>query len=227
MVVERLPLGCKPVDELLGGGVETSSLTSVYGPAGVGKTCFAIQASVNCLNAGKRVVFIDTEGGFSPERFEQIAGQPMAKDLVLLEPKNFKEQESSIASLAQLIDPSVGLVVVDSLVTLYRLEMSPENYQEINNKLALQLSQLSKISREKGVPVILTNQVYEDIDKGSLELVSRDVVKYWVKCLLELRKTGMGKRAAIIRKHRSRPEGEETEFSITQKGIEETKRKIF
>lgn len=227
MPLSRLSLGCPALDELLGGGVEFSSMTSVFGPAGVGKTCFAIQASVSCIRSGRKVFYVDTEGGFSPERFEQIYHGNATRDVLLIEPKTFKEQEDAIMGISQMINDDVGLIVLDSLVTLYRLEMTKDTHHEVNRRLALQLSELSKISRERNIPIIITNQVYEDIEKRELELVSRDVVKYWAKCLLELRRTGKGRRAATIRKHRSRPEGEEAEFSITQNGIEDAKIGIF
>lgn len=226
-MISRLSLGCPSLDELLGGGIEYSSMSSVFGPAGVGKTCFAIQASVNCIKSGKKVLYVDTEGGFSPERFEQISHSHSMRDVILIEPKTFREQEDAIMGLSKIINGDVGLIVLDSLVTLYRLEMTKDTHHDVNRRLALQLSELSKLSREHNIPVIITNQVYEDIEKRELELVSRDVVKYWAKCLLELRRTGKGKRAATIRKHRSRPEGEEAEFSITQNGIEDAKTGIF
>jgi RecA/RadA recombinase len=75
-VVMQLPTkysaGCKSIDELLGGGFESGTVTQLYGEAGSGKTNICLQAAVECARKGKKVIFIDSEG-FSPERFLQIA----------------------------------------------------------------------------------------------------------------------------------------------------------
>ena len=226
--IKRLPLNSKPLDELLNGGIEYQSLTNIYGPAGSGKTNFALLASVSCIKNGKKVIFIDTEGGFSVERFSQITGDVdrFSKKINIYEPKTFEEQDKIIKDLDKKIDPDVGLIVLDSLVTLYRLKMDKDNFQNANRKLANQLSILSKISREKNIPVLITNQVYSSFDNNTIELVSKDVSKYWSKCLIELMKLERGKRIAILRKHRSLGEGRSVEFLITENGIVETKKKF-
>ena len=64
--------GCKNIDELLGGGFESGTVTQLYGEAGSGKTNICLQVAVDCARKGESVIFIDSEG-FSPERFLQIA----------------------------------------------------------------------------------------------------------------------------------------------------------
>jgi len=221
----RLSSGCKPIDDLLDGGIEYQSLTNVYGPAGSGKTNISILASISCVENGKKAIFIDTEGGFSVERLSQMTKnfEKVSKNIIVIEPKSFEEQDKAIKGLEKMLD-NTGLIVLDSLVNLYRLELSGDKIQEVNRKLANQLRILSKISREKDIPVLITNQVYSDFEKNNIELVSRDISKYWSKCLIELIKTGKGKRLAVLRKHRSLPEGREIHFQITESGIEPIKK---
>jgi len=221
----RLSSGCKPIDDLLDGGIEYQSLTNVYGPAGSGKTNISILASISCVENGKKAIFIDTEGGFSVERLSQMTKnfEKVSKNIIVIEPKSFEEQDNAIKGLEKMLD-NAGLIVLDSLVNLYRLELSGDKIQEVNRKLANQLRILSKISREKDIPVLITNQVYSDFEKNNIELVSRDISKYWSKCLIELIKTGKGKRLAVLRKHRSLPEGREIHFQITESGIEPIKK---
>lgn len=228
MKVERLPFNAKPLDDLLDGGIEYKSLTNIYGPAGSGKTNLALLASVSCVKNGKKAIFIDTEGGFSVERLGQLTKdfEKFSKNIILMEPKSFKDQNKTIKNLDKKINSDVGLIVLDSLATFYRLEMDKDNFQKVNRKLANQLSILSKISREKNIPVLITNQVYSNFEKNGIEMVSRDVSKYWSKCLVELVKFDKGRRAAVLRKHRSLPEQKKAEFAITKKGIKKTKKKL-
>lgn len=228
MFNKRLPFNQKPLDELLNGGIEHRSLTNLYGPPGSGKTNLALIASVSCIQSGKKVLFIDTEGGFSPERLSQISKdfESASQKIILIEPKTFEEQDKVIMELEGALD-GVGLIVLDSLVNLYRLELDDKNFQQVNKMLSTQLSKLSKISRERDIPILITNHVYSDNNR--IQPVSRDITKYWSKCLVELVKLEKGRRVAILRKHRSMPEGREAHFQITQDGIipAEKKFKLF
>ena len=61
-------------DESLG-GLPRGQVTEMYGPPGVGKTAFAIQAAVNVLRSsepGNRAVWIDTGAPLPSPRVEQI-----------------------------------------------------------------------------------------------------------------------------------------------------------
>ena len=50
--MKRLPLKCKPLDVLLGGGLERKTITEIYGEAGSGKTNLCLQASRECVVNG-------------------------------------------------------------------------------------------------------------------------------------------------------------------------------
>ncbi len=66
------------VDELLGGGVETQSITEVYGEFGSGKSQVTHQLSVNVQLPREHgglegsAIFIDTEDTFRPERIDDM-----------------------------------------------------------------------------------------------------------------------------------------------------------
>lgn len=214
----RLEIGCDALDELLGGGLEHGVVTNVFGGAGAGKTNVCIQAIVSCIRDGEKAVLIDTEGGFSPDRFLQMHDDEEAlDDLVMYEPTTFEEQVQAFDEIPDLVaEEDPGIVVVDSLVALYRLQRSEvEEPEDVNTELSRQFSTLSKLARDRDIPVVVTNQVYSPFDAEEDELVGRDIPAYWSKALIELEKAGRGKRLARIRKHRSRPEGMETAFYIT------------
>ena len=213
-----------PIDKLLGGGLECGTVTNVYGPAGSGKTNLTLIA---CLQASKPI-FIDTEGGFSTERFSQIGGDKKKLQLInLLEPHSWEEQLEQVKILEKLVQRnSSDLVIVDSLVALYRLVLGDQNFKLVNRQLATQYSILSKIARRFGIPVLVTNQVYGKGDE--IEITSSTIAKYWSKCLIEFKRGNrLGHRVAFLRKHRSLPEGKQQEFIITEKGLREPKMGVF
>ncbi len=222
---ETLPLDCPPLDDLLGGGIEHGVITNVYGAAGSGKTNVCVQAAVAAVEAGDDVVFVDTEGGFSAERFLQMHGDEAALDRIrMYEPTTFEEQEGVFRTLQEAAaDTDAGLVVVDSLVSLYRLHLQDDTVQEVNTVLSSQFATLSKIARTRDIPVVVTNQVYSRFDSEGTELVGRDIPAYWSKTLLNLEKTETrNERVATLEKHRSRPAGEQARFRIAQDGLTAT-----
>lgn len=221
---------CSAIDKLLDGGLESGCITNFYGPSASGKSNIAFVATASALASGKKVLFVDTEGGFSIERLHQVcngASQMIGDNIILLEPKNWEEQKEAIKKI-EAFKSGIGLVVVDSITALWRLAVNDNNAQTVNNELAYQLSLLSKIAREQNIPVLITNQVYSDIETGKIELSSKNIVKWWSKNLIELMHAGRsGCRIAIIKRARSLPEDKRIEFEICNEGLKEVKFRIF
>ena len=69
--MERLKLKCQPLDDLLGGGIESNTITEIHGEAGSGKTNLCLQATREYASKGKKVAYVDSEG-VSLERLEQM-----------------------------------------------------------------------------------------------------------------------------------------------------------
>ncbi len=226
--MEKISSGSSAIDELLKGGYEKDIITTIYGPAGSGKTNLCLVA-VKALDDEKKVLFIDTEGGFSVDRFRQICKdeeelEKKMKKIIFITPVTFDEQKRIFSKLNEYVDDKVGLLVFDSIAMLYRLELGKEKHvQKINSLLARQLSCLTEIARKKNIPVLVTNQVYADFEnKDNVKMVGGDLLKYQSKCLIELKNLKGPNRLAVIKKHRSLPEGRKIKFKITNKGAEKT-----
>jgi DNA repair protein RadB len=217
---EKIPSGSDAVDELLSGGYEKDAITVIYGPSGSGKTNFCLVALSN-IAKHKKAIFMDTEGGFSVTRLNQICGnsKEILEKTLFLQPLTFDEQKKDFEKLKTLVDDSIGIVIVDTISMLYRAERSDEDIKGINNSLGKQLNFLTEIARKKKIPVIVTSQVYSDFDrKDSVKMVGGDIVKYSGKCLIELQHDERERRA-ILRKHRSIAEGKQVLFEIKDRGV--------
>jgi len=222
---ERIPSGCKPLDEMLGGGVETGIVTQLYGGSGSGKTNICIQLAVECVKSGKKVIFIDTEG-FSADRFKQIAGEDAKKiagDIIIYEPASFEQQYSAITDIEKLMNEKIGLIILDSAALFYRLGLQDDSNEEnvaIRRELVNQIGILHGIARKYAVSVVITNQVYKDVSTGELCPVGGNAFEHLSKTIILLDKIGTSKRKATLRKHRSKSEGIYCEFRLTEKGAE-------
>ncbi len=230
MILGKLPANSKPIDDLLRGGIEVDVITNIFGPPGSGKTNLCFLFMLSSLKQNKKAIFIDSENNFSLERFFQIGGkEEHLRNILYFRIGSFDDQKKVIKKLETLIEKkkNFGIIVIDSFVSLYRLKICESNVVEMNRELARQLSILSNLSQTKRIPVLITSQVYEDFETKKVEIVSRDVVKYWSKCLIELKKLGENRREAILRKHRALPEGRRAEFEIVENGISQPKFKLF
>lgn len=218
----RIPSGNSVLDELLDGGFETDAITTIYGPAGSGKTNFCLLCLCNLVE-GKKAIYIDTEGSFSVARLSQITQnmKGVMSRTIFLNPTTFQEQKKAFERLRSLISESIGLIIFDSVAMLYRLEIGKSNdIYTINKELGIQIGYLGEIARKHHIPIIITNQVYSDFeDKAKVNMVGGDLLKYQSKCLIELQKLN-NKRRAILRKHRSLPDGKEVLFTITHEGVQ-------
>jgi DNA repair protein RadB len=238
MKTEKISTGSYDLNTWLYGGYEKDIITMIAGPPGCGKTNFVILASCSQAKKGKKVIFVDTEGGFSVERVKQIVGSENAENILnnilLLKPTNFEEQKKDFLKLLSFVKKEdIGLIVIDGMAMLYRLEIgeahnlkNDEKIKEINREIAKQMRVLAEISRKQNIPILITNQVYmeflpeEDFKKGverSTNIVGGDLFKYWSKCIIEL-KNEDGKRKAILLKHRNLPQ-KEMGFIIKNEGI--------
>ena len=232
----KISTGSLELDKFLEGGYESDVITTLYGPAGSGKTNFCLMAAVSVAKSGKKVVFIDTEGGFSVDRLKQLTNESVLNNILLLKATSFAEQQEIFNKLLDEVNERLGLIIVDSIVMLYRLEMGLAREKEsekkivgINRSMARQLRILSEISRKKGIPVIITDQVYSDFVKKDednpaekqVHMVGGDLLKYWSKCIIELKRFG-DKKKAVLRKHRSLPE-KQFIFYITGSGLEKAR----
>ncbi|KHG26208.1 Meiotic recombination DMC1 [Gossypium arboreum] len=147
--VIRITTGSQALDELLGGGIETSAITEAFGEFRSGKTqlahtlCVSTQLPANMRGGNGKVAYIDTEGTFRPDRIIPIA-------------ERFG------------MDPAAVLDnIVDSVIALFRVDFTGRGeLAERQQKLAQMLSRLTKIAEEFNVAVYMTNQVIADPGGG-------------------------------------------------------------
>src|ERR687892_640791 len=73
--IKRISTGSKKLDDLLLGGIETHAITEFYGAPGSGKTqmCYTLAVMAAQNEKNEKVIYIDTEGKFRPERLVTIA----------------------------------------------------------------------------------------------------------------------------------------------------------
>ena len=225
----KVKTGAAVLDKLLDGGYESDVITTLYGPPGAGKTTTCLLAALSIAlareNKDKKVVFIDTEGGFSGERLLQLAGghgdaARAMERVMLLKATSFAQQKKFIETLGEQANAKIAAIICDTISSLYRIERGEDNVN-LNRELGKQMAILLTIARTADIPIIIATPVYADFtDKTKSRIVGGDILTYSSKCLISLTTNPNGTRTAAITKHRSLP-NRAVNFTIVQKGFEE------
>ncbi len=236
-LVGRLTTGSKELDNLIGGGIETQSITEVYGKMASGKSQWCFQTSVTVqlpkeqggLEGG--CLYIDSENSFRPERVIQAAKRfgmdpdSVLKNVYVARAYNAEHQMILADKAAEMVsEKNIKLVIVDSLTAQFRSEfVGRGTLAARQQKLNQHMRSLQKLAEMKNVAVLVTNQVMSrpDILFGDpTEPVGGNVVGHASKTRLYLRKSKEDKRVAKLVDSPSLPDGEAL-YRITENGIED------
>ncbi|MEM3237307.1 MAG: DNA repair and recombination protein RadB [Thermoplasmata archaeon] len=224
MRIDRVSTGCDAFDQLLNGGIEKGHITEIFGEGGSGKTNICIETAITESKKGNKVVYVDTEG-ISAERLYQIlnnAPEETLKNIYFFRSYSIEDQEEMMSKAISLIEEQkdISLIIVDSLTEFYRAELSNGTSTKAKLFLSKELTNLSKISKKRNVAVLVTNQVYLDINTKDIMPLGGYILNHIAKTIILLRKVGRGKREAILQKHRSIEEGRTVTLKITNIGFE-------
>jgi len=195
-VVQKIPTGCRTIDKILEGGIPFESVSLIYGEAETGKTTLAIQCAINCAGKGYKTLFVDCDGTFFSRRLSQMASEKfkeIAELIILMKPNNFREQTLVIDQLTDYITKNFGLVIIDTITTLYRAEIAefPEKTFELNRELNRQMALLAQIAKTQKIAVLMTSQVRSVFNEAhvSIEPVATRVIKFWADTIIVMKPT--------------------------------------
>jgi DNA repair protein RadB len=192
---EGIPTGSLGLDRLLRGGFQRGDLTLIYGEAATGKTTVVIQAAVSAARRGFKVLYVDSDHSFTQQRFRQISwpeSQPVSELIMLFFPETFAEQRTLVEALESYVTPSLGLVVVDSITSLYRAAFSKaESIFTLNRDLSRQVAYLAELASSHKVACILTSQVHARLTPpiADVEPVARRALFHFPRTILRIKNT--------------------------------------
>ena len=233
--VSKIKTSSDSFDEVMGGGFETGAITELFGEFGSGKTQVAHQLAVNVQlpkdmggHEGK-VIYIDTENTFRPERIIQMATKVgLDPDAVL---KNIKiaraynsDHQMLLSEKAEdlLKSGEYKLIVVDSLTAHFRAEfIGRGTLSERQQKLNKHMHQLLKIADMYNTAVVVTNQVMAkpNVMFGDpTQAIGGHIVGHSSTFRIYLRKGKKGSRVAKLVDSPNLPENE-CMFFVNPSGI--------
>lgn len=239
----KVTTGSASLDDLFGGGIESGSMTELYGEFRTGKTQIAHQLCITAqlpremggLNVDdknpKKVVYIDTEGTFRPERILDMSkrweGDLNIKQVLknIMHGRAYNSDHQMVLAEKVAKDSQtekIGLLIVDSLISHFRAEyVGRGTLASRQQKLNQHIHTLLKIAEVSNLAVIVTNQVHSKPDMffgDPTAPVGGNIVAHASHTRVYLRKSKGERRIARIADSPLLPENE-TVFAITGDGI--------
>jgi DNA repair and recombination protein RadB len=221
-----LSTGSISLDKLLGGGFPNESVSLIFGEAETGKSSLAVQCAVNCARRGYKSLFIDADGTFSSERLSQIAEfdyKKISPLMIIMKPTTFQEQVKTFDQLEKIVTKKFRLIVVDTMTSLYRLELNdPKEAYSSNRELNRQMAVLTQIAKTCGVAALVISQVRSvPFGEGvNVRPVATRVLNYWSDVILDLQQTGQTRVIKVLREKHPKIAGKRFCYvKIERKGI--------
>lgn len=183
--------GSKNLDTLLAGGIETGSVTEIFGEFRTGKSQICHTLAVTCqlpfdMGGGEgKCLYIDTEGTFRPVRLLSVAnrfglsGEEVLDNVAYARAYNSDHQLQLLnQAAAMMCETRFSLLVVDSATSLYRTDFVGRG--ELSSRqthLAKFMRTLQRLADEFGIAVVITNQVVAQVDGGPSAMFNPDPKK--------------------------------------------------
>jgi len=154
--------GLKKIDNFLSGGIPNGIIVDIFGGNGTGKTQLLLQLSINSIKNGGKVLFLDTTGGFRPERILEIQKKSNSSinflnNILVSRITNTSEQINSIKIFEE---NDFSLIVIDNITDLFSYEY--KNNQSIFKKNSLfmkYMHELSSFAVTYKIPIVITNMI--------------------------------------------------------------------
>ena len=154
--------GLKKIDDFLSGGIPDGVIVDIFGGNGTGKTQLLLQLSINSIKNGGKVLFLDTTGGFRPERILEIQKKSnsnlnLLNNIIVSRITNTSEQINSIKNFKE---NNFSLIIIDNITDLFSYEY--KNNQSIFKKNSLfmkYMRELSLYAVTHKVPIVITNMI--------------------------------------------------------------------
>jgi DNA repair protein RadA len=235
--ISKITTGSKKLDELLGGGIETQSLTEFFGKFASGKSQVGFQLCVNAQlppekgGLGGKVIFIDSESTFRPDRIKQMAEaagldpKNVLENIFVQKAENSDHQILLVEKADQLIkSENVKLLIVDSLTSHFRADYIGRGaLGERQQKLNQHVHKLQNLADKYNIAVYFTNQVMDNpaiMFGDPTQPIGGHVLAHAATYRVYLRKSKEDKRIARLVDSPNLPE-REVVFRVTAEGIKD------
>ncbi len=221
--------GSQCIDSNIGGGISPESVTLIYGEPETGKTTLAIQCTVSCALQNYKTLFVDCDNTFSTKRLSQLSADKfdqIAEQVILIKPKDFREQMAVIDCIQDYTSKNFGLIIVDTFTSLYGAKVAESSGKafSVNRELNRQLAILAQTAKIRKIPVIIVSQVRSVFDDPNVSVapVANRVLKFWADTIIAMKPIDYPQTIKVNLETRSNKQEVTCYLQIGETGIKDT-----
>ena len=134
--------GSKNIDDVIGGGFHSNKTYIIFGANKTGKTQLCHQLSVQAYHKSFKLIYLDTENTFRPERISVLARTQELESEKILKNILISKIMSNPAFLLKLNEiedvikkNNIKILLIDSINNYYRLELSDKDISFFKAKI--------------------------------------------------------------------------------------------
>ena len=244
--IRRISTGSRNLDNIIGGGFESNSITELIGEKNANITDFIHILTVNAKkqNPNNKIIFFDLENNFNKEKIISLAKEMninrkncLGNIILINEVDTFDDLMSKLNEISENNQCSeCSLLIIDSLITIFqklfketlihKSQINKElgNKYDIESKLGKILTILKRISILYNMAIIITRIINDDENMNAQnDLIKSDpnieiILNYECKTRLKFKKVKNDKIKCIVLNSPMISE-QDCKFIITEKGI--------
>ena len=244
--IRRISTGSRNLDNIIGGGFESNSITELIGEKNANITDFIHILTVNAKkqNSNNKIIFFDLENNFNKEKIISLAKEMninrkncLGNIILINEVDTFDDLMSKLNEISENNQCSeCSLLIIDSLITIFqklfketlihKSQINKElgNKYDIESKLGKILTILKRISILYNMAIIITRIINDDENMNTQnDLIKSDpnieiILNYECKTRLKFKKLKNDKIKCIVLNSPMISE-QDCKFIITEKGI--------
>jgi RecA/RadA recombinase len=158
---------------------------------------------------------MDSEGTFLPERLSQISSSDFGEVsdfIIVARPTTFGEQADLIDGLNKFMNRRFGLIIFDTVTSLYRSELlNKKETFSLNRELNRQVATLTEMAKTLELSVLLVSQVRSVIAEADVAPVATRVLRFWCDSVVGLSRAGS---RSMVKASVEKSGGKETKTSF-------------
>jgi len=150
----RFPTGVEELDRVLGGGVVPGSLVLLGGPPGIGKSTLLLQICQQLRRSRPPVLYVSGEESPRQIRLRADRLKVAGEGVLLLSETRLEAIE------AQILSCKPGLVIIDSIQTLFKTDLAPApgSVTQVRECAA----SLMRLAKKEEIPIFLVGHVTKE-----------------------------------------------------------------
>lgn len=164
---KRISSGSYSIDIAVGGGFPKSKVIAIAGEYSSGKTSLALLCAAEFQKTSKKkVVFIDTDGGYDPAWAKMLGVDTDPKKFIIIQSDYIEQVSDTMETLLTAQD--MGLVIFDSVAntpskTELETSCDKKSMGGIGAEMAQMMRKITKKLRHTEASVIIINQLRDKV----------------------------------------------------------------